>query len=125
MLAVGLGIKDVEAGHRVLFHTLETLITRLRRAHAENRLEWLLAQDESFRLKEKSRAGLLGQGAAEHTAAAAASEVAPTSLSSRLTLGSQSGRHGGLIREPKQSSTRQDPERLIRKNVSQFFVDTN
>jgi IstB-like ATP binding protein len=35
---------DREAGHRVLFLTLETLITRLRRAQAENRLEWQLAQ---------------------------------------------------------------------------------
>jgi DNA replication protein DnaC len=32
MLAVALGIKAIEAGHRVLFLTLETLITRLRRA---------------------------------------------------------------------------------------------
>jgi len=38
MLAVALGIKAIEAGHRVLFLTLETLITRLRRAQAENRL---------------------------------------------------------------------------------------
>jgi DNA replication protein DnaC len=44
MLAVALGIKTIEAGHRVLFLTLETLITRLRRAQAENRLEWQLAQ---------------------------------------------------------------------------------
>src|SRR5271163_4049192 len=44
MLAVALGIKAIEAGHRVLFLTLETLITRLRRAQAENRLEWQLAQ---------------------------------------------------------------------------------
>jgi len=44
MLAVGLGIKAIEAGHRVLFLTLETLITRLRRAQAENRLEWQLQQ---------------------------------------------------------------------------------
>jgi len=44
MLAVALGIKAIEAGHRVLFLTLETLITRLRRAQSENRLEWQLAQ---------------------------------------------------------------------------------
>ena len=44
MLAVALGIKAIEAGHRVLFLTLETLITRLCRAQAENRLEWQLAQ---------------------------------------------------------------------------------
>src|SRR5216683_435779 len=42
MLAVALGIKAIEAGHRVLFLTLETLITRLRRAQTENRLEWQL-----------------------------------------------------------------------------------
>ncbi len=44
MLAVALGIKAVEAGHRVLFLTLETLITRLRRAQSDNRLEWQLQQ---------------------------------------------------------------------------------
>ncbi len=44
MLAVALGIKAIEAGHRVVFLTLETLITRLRRAQAENRLEWQLQQ---------------------------------------------------------------------------------
>jgi DNA replication protein DnaC len=44
MLAVALGIKAIEAGHRVLFLTLETLITRLRRAQLENRLEWQLQQ---------------------------------------------------------------------------------
>jgi hypothetical protein len=38
MLAVAFGIKAIEAGHRVLFLTLETLITRLRGAQAENRL---------------------------------------------------------------------------------------
>ena len=42
MLAVALGIKAIEAGHRVLFLTLETLITRLR--GRKNRLEWQLAQ---------------------------------------------------------------------------------
>src|SRR5690348_6706179 len=149
MLAVALGIKALEVGHRVLFLTLETLITRLRRAQAENRLEWLLAQwitpkllvidelgylsmsreeanlvfrlvsrryerasliitsnksfidwgevfgdqvlataildrllhhsstinikGESFRLKEKRRAGLLGQATGENSAAAAES----------------------------------------------------
>ena len=149
MLAVALGVKALEAGHRVLFLTLETLITRLRRAQAENRLEWLLAQwitpkllvidelgylpmsreeanlvfrlvsrryerasliitsnksfidwgevfgdqvlataildrllhhsstinikGESFRLKEKRRAGLLGQATADNNAAAAES----------------------------------------------------
>jgi DNA replication protein DnaC len=44
MLAVALGLKAVDAGHRVLFLTLETLITRLRRAQTENRLEWQLQQ---------------------------------------------------------------------------------
>jgi len=36
MLAVALGIKTIEAGHRVLFLTLETLITRLRRNSAKS-----------------------------------------------------------------------------------------
>ena len=44
MLAVALGIKAIEAGDWVLFLTLKTLITRLRRVQAENRLEWQLAQ---------------------------------------------------------------------------------
>lgn len=43
-LAIALGIKAVEAGHRVLFLTLEELLTRLRRAQAENRLERALQQ---------------------------------------------------------------------------------
>jgi len=38
-LALALGVKAVEAGHRVMFLTLETLTTRLKRAHTENRLE--------------------------------------------------------------------------------------
>jgi len=38
-LALALGVKAVEAGHRVLFLTLETLMGRLRRAQQENRLE--------------------------------------------------------------------------------------
>jgi DNA replication protein DnaC len=43
---VGGGARDQgdRGGHRGLFLTLETLITRLRRAQAENRLEWQLAQ---------------------------------------------------------------------------------
>lgn len=43
-LAIALGIKAVEAGHRVLFLTLETLISRLKRARDENRLERQLSQ---------------------------------------------------------------------------------
>jgi DNA replication protein DnaC len=43
-LAIALGIKAVEAGHRVLFLTLETLISRLKRAREENRLERQLSQ---------------------------------------------------------------------------------
>jgi DNA replication protein DnaC len=43
-LAIALGIKAAEAGHRVLFLTLETLLTRLARARAENRLERQLQQ---------------------------------------------------------------------------------
>ena len=38
-LAIALGVKAVEAGHRVLFLTLETLLSRLIRAKRENRLE--------------------------------------------------------------------------------------
>ena len=43
-LAIALGIKAVEAGHRVVFLTLETLISRLKRARDENRLERQLSQ---------------------------------------------------------------------------------
>ena len=43
-LAVALGVKAVEAGYSVLFHTLESLMTRLNRAQHENRLEVLLKQ---------------------------------------------------------------------------------
>jgi hypothetical protein len=43
-LAVGLGVKAVEAGYSVLFLTLETLMTRLGRAKHENRLERALQQ---------------------------------------------------------------------------------
>jgi DNA replication protein DnaC len=38
-LAIALGVKAVEAGHRVLFLSLEALLTRLVRAKHENRLE--------------------------------------------------------------------------------------
>lgn len=38
-LAVALGIKAIEAGHRVLFMTLDTVIGRLKRAYQENRLD--------------------------------------------------------------------------------------
>jgi DNA replication protein DnaC len=43
-LAIALGVKAAEAGHRVLFLTLETLLTRLQRARSENRLERQLQQ---------------------------------------------------------------------------------
>lgn len=43
-LAVALAVKACEAGHRVLFLTLETLIARLKKARTENRLERALAQ---------------------------------------------------------------------------------
>ena len=43
-LAIALGVKAVEAGHRVLFLSLETLMTRLKRAQTENRLERQLQQ---------------------------------------------------------------------------------
>jgi DNA replication protein DnaC len=43
-LAVALGVKAVEAGYSVLFHTLETLMTKLTRAQHENRLERTLKQ---------------------------------------------------------------------------------
>jgi DNA replication protein DnaC len=43
-LAIALGVKAVEAGHRVLFLTLEALLGRLMRADRENRLERQLRQ---------------------------------------------------------------------------------
>lgn len=43
-LAIALGVKAVEAGHRVFFLTLENLIGRLSRARAENRLDRQLQQ---------------------------------------------------------------------------------
>ena len=43
-LAIALGVKAVEAGYRVLFLTLEELLTRLMRAQSENRLERMLQQ---------------------------------------------------------------------------------
>jgi len=43
-LAVALGVKAAEAGHRIRFLTLETLLTRLSRARIENRLERQLQQ---------------------------------------------------------------------------------
>lgn len=43
-LAIGLGIKAVEAGYSVLFLTLEGLMTRLLKAQHENRLERTLQQ---------------------------------------------------------------------------------
>ncbi len=43
-MAIALGVKAAEAGHRVLFLTLEALMTRLKRAQQENRLERQLQQ---------------------------------------------------------------------------------
>jgi DNA replication protein DnaC len=43
-LAIALGVKAIEAGHRVHFLTLETMLTRLIRAKRENRLERQLQQ---------------------------------------------------------------------------------
>jgi DNA replication protein DnaC len=43
-LAIALGVKAIEAGHRVQFVTLETMLTRLTRAKRENRLERQLQQ---------------------------------------------------------------------------------
>lgn len=43
-LAVALGVKAVEAGHRVLFLSLDSLLTRLKKARDENRLERQLQQ---------------------------------------------------------------------------------
>ena len=43
-IAIALGVKAAEAGHRVLFLTLEELMTRLKRAAQENRLEKQLQQ---------------------------------------------------------------------------------
>ena len=43
-LAISLGLKAVEAGHRVLFLTLDELLTKLRKAQAEQRLDKLLQQ---------------------------------------------------------------------------------
>ena len=38
-LAIALGVKAAEAGHRLLFLTLEQMMTKLKRAQQENRLE--------------------------------------------------------------------------------------
>lgn len=43
-LAIALGVKAIEAGHTVLFLTLESMITRLTRARRENRVERQLQQ---------------------------------------------------------------------------------
>ncbi len=43
-VAVALGVKAAEAGYSVLFHSLETLMTKLTRAQHENRLERTLKQ---------------------------------------------------------------------------------
>jgi DNA replication protein DnaC len=38
-MAIALGVKAVEAGHKVLFVTLETLISRLKKAQTEQRVD--------------------------------------------------------------------------------------
>lgn len=43
-LAIALGLKAVEAGHRVLFLTLDELLTKLRKASAEQKLDRTLQQ---------------------------------------------------------------------------------
>lgn len=43
-LAIALGVKAVEAGHKVLFLTLESMITRLTKARMENRADRQLQQ---------------------------------------------------------------------------------
>lgn len=43
-LSVALGVKAVEAGYRVQFQTLDQLMTRLKKARSENRLERTLKQ---------------------------------------------------------------------------------
>lgn len=43
-LAIALAVKAAEAGHRVLFLTLEQLMGKLKRSEQENRLEWQLTQ---------------------------------------------------------------------------------
>ncbi len=43
-LAIALGIKAIEAGHKVLFLTLESMLTRLTRARLENRVERQIQQ---------------------------------------------------------------------------------
>ncbi|NLN61068.1 MAG: ATP-binding protein [Deltaproteobacteria bacterium] len=43
-LAIALGMKALEAGHKVLFMTLESMITRLTKARMENRVERQLQQ---------------------------------------------------------------------------------
>ncbi|TDT43591.1 IstB transposition helper protein [Halospina denitrificans] len=43
-LSIALGVKAVEAGHRVEFQTLDQLMTRLKKAREENRLDRTLKQ---------------------------------------------------------------------------------
>jgi hypothetical protein len=61
-LAIALGVKAVEAGHSVLFLTLESLMGRRVRTRHENRLDRTL-QQLAYRLREKKKAGLLGRKA--------------------------------------------------------------
>lgn len=43
-MAIALGVKAVEASHKVLSVTLETMIIRLKRAYIENRIERQIQQ---------------------------------------------------------------------------------
>lgn len=43
-LAIGLGMKAIEAGHKVLFVTLESMVTKLIKARMENRVERQIQQ---------------------------------------------------------------------------------
>lgn len=43
-LAIALGLKAIEAGHKVLFLTLDELLVKLRKAHSEQKLDRVLQQ---------------------------------------------------------------------------------
>ena len=57
-MAIGLGVKAVEAGYSMLFLTLEGLMTRLVRAKHENRLERALQQLSYPKVLDTGRTGL-------------------------------------------------------------------
>jgi len=64
-LAVALGVKAAEGGYRVLFLTLETLVSRLIRAQKENRLERQLQQFVYPRVLILDEMGYLPMGRTE------------------------------------------------------------